>query len=48
MSYPVEAAGERIGLQGYPRARDFLERIRARPAFQRAEQRGGTFGVPGG
>lgn len=46
MSYPLEAARQRIGLDAWPRIRDFLERIRARPAFQRAQQRGGEFGVP--
>lgn len=47
MSYPLEAARKRFGLDNYPRVRDFLERIRQRPAFQRAQDRGGEFGIPG-
>lgn len=46
MSYPLEAARQRVGLKGSPRIRAFLERIQARPAYQRAQARGGEFGVP--
>lgn len=46
MSYPLQAAKERVGLEGFPRIRDFLERIQARPAYQRAQARGGQFGIP--
>lgn len=42
MSFPVEAAVARGGLDtGRPNLMRFLERIRARPAYQRAIERGG-------
>jgi glutathione S-transferase len=47
MSYPLEAARKRFGLENHPGVRGFLDRIRERPAFQRAQQRGGEFGIPG-
>jgi glutathione S-transferase len=47
MSYPLEAAGRRIGLDPYPKTKDILERMKARPAFIRAQERGGKFGIPG-
>ena len=44
MSFPVEAAGSRVGYgAGKPRLRAFLERIHARPAYQRALERGGPY-----
>jgi glutathione S-transferase len=44
MSFPLEAARARGGLnQRYPRLQDFLERIHARPAYQRALARGGAY-----
>jgi glutathione S-transferase len=44
MSFPLEAAQARGGLdQRYPRLLDFLERIHARPAYQRALTRGGAY-----
>ena len=46
MSYALEVAKQRVDLTGQPHLRLFLERIRARPAYQRAQQRGGPFGVP--
>ncbi|HEY0858349.1 MAG TPA: glutathione S-transferase [Albitalea sp.] len=46
MSFPVEAAAGRAGLDGRrPRLMDFLKRIHARPAYQRALERGGPFDV---
>jgi glutathione S-transferase len=46
MSFPLEAAAARGGLeQGHPRAMAFLERIHARPAYQRALERGGPYSV---
>jgi len=46
MSFPLEAAAARGGLeQGHPRAMAFLERIHARPAYQRALQKGGPYTV---
>jgi glutathione S-transferase len=42
MSFPVEVAAARAGLNASrPRLTAFLERIRAREAYQRALQRGG-------
>ena len=44
MSFPVEAAGSRVGYgPDKPRLRAFLERIHARPAYQRALERGGPY-----
>jgi glutathione S-transferase len=44
MSFPVETAGSRVGYGGdKPRLRAFLERIHARPAYQRALERGGPY-----
>jgi glutathione S-transferase len=46
MSFPLEAAAARCGLeQGQPKAMAFLERIHARPAYQRALERGGPYAV---
>jgi len=44
MSFPVEAAAARAGLNASrPKLMAFLERIHARPAYQRALQRGGEY-----
>jgi glutathione S-transferase len=44
MSFPLEAAAARGGLdQRRPRLADFLARIHARPAYQRALERGGRY-----
>lgn len=44
MSFPVEAAADRGGaLNGRPRLAAFLEKIHARPAYQRALERGGPY-----
>ncbi len=44
MSFPLEAAASRIGLEGtYPRLAAFLQRIHARPAYQQALDRGGAY-----
>ncbi len=43
MSYPIEASVRRAGLdQGRPKLIAYLERIRARPAYRRAAERGGA------
>ena len=49
MSYPLEAAAERVGLDGtHPHVVAWLQRIRARPAYQRALAQGGPYSaVPG-
>ena len=41
MSFAIEAAEVRTDLSGYPRLAGFLESIRARPAYQRAIEKGG-------
>ena len=45
MSFPLEAASHRAGVseQATPRSFDWLERIHARPAYQRALARGGKY-----
>ncbi|HEX7988370.1 MAG TPA: glutathione S-transferase [Duganella sp.] len=44
MSFPLEAAAARAGLDASrPKLTDFLRRIHARPAFQRAIERGGPY-----
>ncbi len=46
MSYVVEAGVARGNAKGLPKLVQFLERIHARPAYQRALAKGGPFGVP--
>ena len=49
MSFPVELAEARLGFgKTRPRLSAFLERVRARPAYQRALAKGGPFEIPGG
>lgn len=44
MSFPLEAAGARGGLdQRHPKLMAYLQRIHARPAYQRALERGGPY-----
>jgi glutathione S-transferase len=44
MSFPLEAASARVGLDASrPRLAAFLDRVHARPAYQRALERGGEF-----
>ena len=46
LSFPLEAAAARGGLDASrPRLIDFLKRIHARPAYQRAIERGGEYSV---
>ncbi|MGH8077386.1 MAG: glutathione S-transferase [Lysobacter sp.] len=45
MSFPVEAAAVRGDFSERPRLRAFLDRIHARPAYQRALEQGGPFTV---
>ena len=47
MSFPVEAAAVRAGLEAYPNLAGFLQRIHARPAYQRALEQGGPFDLLG-
>jgi glutathione S-transferase len=47
MSFPLEAAASRASLDAdRPKLTDFLQRIHARPAYQRALERGGTYELP--
>ncbi|MBC7484354.1 MAG: glutathione S-transferase [Rhizobacter sp.] len=44
MSFPVEAAAQRAGLNGSrPKLMAFLKRIHARPAYKKALERGGPY-----
>ncbi|MGH6990338.1 MAG: glutathione S-transferase family protein [Stellaceae bacterium] len=44
MSFPLEAAATRAGLEpGRPKLADWLARIHARPAYQRALEKGGRY-----
>ena len=43
MSFPLETASHRAGAKELPHIRAFLERIHARPAYQRAIERGGKY-----
>ena len=43
MSFPVEAAAARHGLEDKPYLHGFLQRIHARPAYQKALEQGGPF-----
>lgn len=46
MSFPLEAAASRGGLDArYPKLDGFLTRIHARPAYQRALERGGPYAL---
>jgi glutathione S-transferase len=49
MSFAVEAASVRTNLQeDYPNLAAYLERLQARPAYQRALERGGPYELMGG
>lgn len=43
MSFPLEGAAARGGLGAYPRLQEFLDRIHARPAYQKALEVGGPY-----
>jgi glutathione S-transferase len=46
LSFVIEAAASRGGLdEKYPRLKAYLDRIHARPAYQRALERGGPFTI---
>ena len=47
MSFPVEAASVRAGFKDRPNLKKFLERMHARPAYQRALDQGGPFDLMG-
>ncbi|WP_370153591.1 glutathione S-transferase family protein [Ferrovibrio sp.] len=43
MSFPLEAAATRVGVDGYPAVRAFLDAIHARPAYKKALEAGGPY-----
>lgn len=43
MSFAVEAAAARGGMDAYPKLKAFLDRIHARPAYKKALERGGPY-----
>ncbi|MHA6288193.1 glutathione S-transferase [Maricaulis sp. CAU 1757] len=46
MSFPLEAAIARMGAKApYPATKAYVERLHARPAYQRALERGGEYGI---
>ena len=48
MSFPLEAGAARAGAASRPHVKAFLDRIHARPAYQRALAQGGPYSaVPG-
>ena len=48
LSFPIEASAARGGLDSSrPRLMDYLQRIHARPAYQRAVERGGEYRLMG-
>lgn len=47
MSFPVEVAATRASVTEFPHIAAFLKAIHARPAYQRALDRGGPYGIIG-
>ena len=45
MSFPLEAAAARSGAASRPHIKAFLDRIHALPAYRRALERGGPYGI---
>ena len=43
LSFPIQAAKMLYGMDPFPNLAGFLERIRARPAYQKAVERGGAY-----
>ncbi|WP_413721878.1 glutathione S-transferase [Sodalis sp. RH24] len=39
MSFPLEGLATRVGIDGYPSLRSYLDKLRQRPAYQRAKER---------
>ncbi|MBL4618642.1 MAG: glutathione S-transferase family protein [Marinicaulis sp.] len=47
MSFPMEGFSVRGDTRPYPRIKEYLKRIHARPAYQRALERGGPYSLMG-
>lgn len=45
MSFPLEAAAARAGLDDYPKLSAFVARVHAREAYRRALERGGPYNI---
>ena len=45
MSFAIEAAEVRADMSTYPQLTGFLERMRARPAYQRGVEKGGAYAL---
>jgi glutathione S-transferase len=43
LTFPIQAARLLYGLEDFPRLAAFLDRVQARPAYQRAIERGGAY-----
>ena len=43
MSFPIEAAGTRLGLEEFPNLKAYLDRIHSRPQYQTALEKGGPY-----
>ncbi len=43
MSFPLEAANTRLGLNEFPNLKDYLKRIHARPEYKTALEKGGPY-----
>ncbi|GAA5126047.1 glutathione S-transferase [Alloalcanivorax gelatiniphagus] len=48
MSFPLQAAASRANLDNLPHIRDFIQKVEALPAYQRAIERGGPLQLLGG
>ncbi|MEI7933179.1 MAG: glutathione S-transferase, partial [Alphaproteobacteria bacterium] len=45
MSFPAEVAAARAGIDEFPRIAAFIAAIHARPAYQKALERGGPYDI---
>lgn len=45
MSFPIEGTKERMGLDKYPHLQKYLDTIHERPAYKRAEEKGGKLSM---
>jgi len=47
MSFPMEGFAVRGDIRPYPRIKEYLKTIHARPAYKRALERGGPYSLMG-